>query len=363
LLIQNISIQTDLEDYTTNLKVFPGSEGILKVEGTGLSKAKWRIEELTALKKDSVKSDDNTQYFSYKVPLGISKKRLNLLVNEKSTGYSLTIKEYQEPQKLDFIVLSLDGKQYPVQSSSAQILFEETLKEPTISFLSDRIDEKTKLYGKQYITIQVSLFNNKQQLLESRTIENVVVCPGENSVRALFYPNKDCNKNPINLNNILSRKTFNLEDWSSMELTFKQVQQEYSLPVYNKKITVIFKRKYNFDLDVSFPGGLLIKRVGDPKFDPFSGVSLAVLGQFKFYKPDKIEQLYPFRLGVGFLALNAFNFSNNNVNRDLGIVALGSVFPINTGQKLSFPVHAGFGYFTNADKWFYVLGPGIQVRF
>jgi hypothetical protein len=115
-------------------------------------------------------------------------------------------------------------------------------------------------------------------------------------------------------------------------------------------------------VDVSIPGGLLVRRVGVDGFGSFSGISLAVVPQFSFYKPDRIERLRPYKIGAGILALNAFNFSDNSTNRDVGLVVLGSVFPTKTGSKLSFPLYAGFGYFLQENKFFWVLGPGIGLR-
>jgi hypothetical protein len=299
----------------------------------------------------------------YKIPLNISKRRLNLLANGKSTGFAITIKEFQEPRKFDFITLKYADKSFQLDKSENQLLYEKTLKDVVLSFSNDKIDEKSKIYGKQYISIAVNIYNNRQQLLEARVIDNLVICPGDNSPRAGYYNVKDCNNNEVSINSLLSRKTYALDDWNSIELIIKHSQNQYGAQGYTKKVLIILKRKYNFDLDVSFPGGLLIKRVGEDKIDPFGGVSLAAIGQFRFFKPDKIEVLQPYRIGVGFLALNAFNFNSGNVNRDLGIVVLGSLLPINTGSKLSFPLHAGFGYLTSANAFFYVLGPGICIRF
>ncbi|MGC8803761.1 MAG: hypothetical protein ACP5PS_08335, partial [Bacteroidales bacterium] len=82
-----------------------------------------------------------------------------------------------------------------------------------------------------------------------------------------------------------------------------------------------------------------------------------------FYQKDKIARFMPYKIGVGFLALNAFNFSNNNNARDLGIVILGSVYPTRRDTKLSFPLYIGGGYLLNTNSWFWVFGPGIRVSF
>ena len=95
----------------------------------------------------------------------------------------------------------------------------------------------------------------------------------------------------------------------------------------------------------------------------FSGVSMSVLGEFSFYKKDKINKLQPFKIGAGFLALNTFDFSNDNSSRDLGAVVLGTLSPINTDRKFTFSIYLGGGYLFSAKTMFWLIGPGISVQF
>jgi hypothetical protein len=50
------------------------------------------------------------------------------------------------------------------------------------------------------------------------------------------------------------------------------------------------------------------------------------------------------------------------VNRDVGIVVLGSLYPVQRDVKLTFPLFIGGGYYMNAQKFFYLVGPGIRLR-
>ena len=100
-----------------------------------------------------------------------------------------------------------------------------------------------------------------------------------------------------------------------------------------------------------------------PGLGNFGGVSMAVIGQFSFYKKDKIKSLYPFKIGAGFLAVNAFDFSNDKSTRDLGAVIMGTLNPINTDRKLSFSINLGGGYLLAAKTVFWLVGPGITVQF
>ncbi|MEP4599258.1 MAG: hypothetical protein ABJZ92_23835, partial [Cyclobacteriaceae bacterium] len=133
-----------------------------------------------------------------------------------------------------------------------------------------------------------------------------------------------------------------------------------------KKIQVYLKRRYNFDIDVSFPGGLLIlkKANGERDFANFSGVSFAMLAQFSFYQEGKIAKYQPYKIGAGFIAIDAFNFSENAQNRDVGLVVIGSIYPSSgANRKLTFPLYAGFGFLMKEEKFFSLIGPGIRVRF
>jgi hypothetical protein len=49
------------------------------------------------------------------------------------------------------------------------------------------------------------------------------------------------------------------------------------------------------------------------------------------------------------------------VQRDLGIVILGSVVPVRTGARLTFPLYLGGGYLLTKGTPFLLFGPGIGV--
>ena len=126
-------------------------------------------------------------------------------------------------------------------------------------------------------------------------------------------------------------------------------------------MSIFLQRYTNFDLDVAFPAGLLIKKQGED-FGSLSGISLALIAQMSFYNPKRQAKFRPYKVGIGFLEINAFNFSENNENRDVGIVLLGSIIPFQKERKLTFPLFLGGGYLLSDRKWFMLLGPGIRVR-
>ena len=99
---------------------------------------------------------------------------------------------------------------------------------------------------------------------------------------------------------------------------------------------------------------------GAGAFDNFGGISMAMIAQFSFYDPERIGKFKPYKVGGGFMALNAFNF-NENVNRDVAIVALGSLYPTRKDVKLTFPLYFGGGVWLGTGKPFILVGPGIRV--
>jgi hypothetical protein len=116
-------------------------------------------------------------------------------------------------------------------------------------------------------------------------------------------------------------------------------------------------------VDVSVPAGLFVQNLGRGEpLASLTGISFAMIAQFSFYRRNEIQKLIPFKAGVGFLAQNAFNF-NPEARRDLGIIAIASVYPIRGTNKVSFPLYGGFGYFLQENKFFALIGPGIRVSF
>ena len=85
-----------------------------------------------------------------------------------------------------------------------------------------------------------------------------------------------------------------------------------------------------------------------------------MVAQFSFYHPDKIAKLRPYRVGAGFLALDAFNFQSDK--QDLAFVLLGSIYPSSRDRKLSFPLYVGCGFQFRAQKWMLLIGPGISIK-
>jgi hypothetical protein len=229
------------------------------------------------------------------------------------------------------------------------------------------IDADEKLYGKQYLTIEITVTGGKDELIEMKTIDNIVICPDINSPRYAHYDDRDCGPDYFNLNRYLRKKTHTLDIWSRISIKVYNRMDKYSGEGFIREFDLVLRKDYSFDIEVSFPAGLITVSKPDPgeedqRFGQLTGISIAMIAQFTFYHPEKINTKRPFKIGAGFLALNTFNFSEVVENRDVGLVVLGSLYPTTKDVKLTFPLYIGGGYLLKDRKFFFLLGPGISIR-
>ena len=177
----------------------------------------------------------------------------------------------------------------------------------------------------------------------------------------MFYESKNCTAGTIDLNRYLNKKTYDLEEWSKISIEITNKKDEYGGEGYAKTIDIILQKSWRFDIDVSFPAGLLT--FGGENSGALTGISMAMVAQFSFYEKNRINRFKPYKIGVGFIALDAFNFSNNNDNRDIAMVLLGSLYPTRKDSKITFPLYIGGGYKLSKGEFFFLVGPGIRVNF
>ena len=124
---------------------------------------------------------------------------------------------------------------------------------------------------------------------------------------------------------------------------------------------IILQRFWKFDIDVSFPAGLIT--FGGENSGNLTVISMAMIARFSFYEQNKINRFKPYKVGFGFIALDAFNFaSDNDESRDIAMVVLGSLYPTRKDTKLTFPLYFGAGYGLKHERFFFLFGPGIRVR-
>jgi hypothetical protein len=252
---------------------------------------------------------------------------------------------------------------HPITQLNGPVLYDKTIPDMVFSFNANAIDESGNLYGRQYLTMDVRTVDDKGNLIDQRTVDQFVVCPGEASPRYAYYQGNDCQVGNFSLNSLLGRKTYDLDAWYRIIITVRSDARQYSTKGYSQQIELVLRRHINFDISVSFPAGLLLKSTQESGYGSFSGISLATLAQLSFYAPDRINRLRPYKVGAGFVALNAFNLSPDATGRDLGVVVIGSVTPVRPNAKLTFPLYLGGGYRLSKGDWFFLLGPGIGVSF
>lgn len=360
--IKKISILRNGGDWTSNLNIKPGEIIDLRLEGESLSKARYFFEDLEDISADTLTRSDVVANYRLKVPVNISKSSLEIYNRNKKTGHRLNVVEHQKPRPFDFIYVNYGAGPKRAETLVQPILYGETIKDLVISFDRNKIDHGDILYGRQFITIRIRIEDKNGTLIETRTLGNFEICPGEASPRHAFYREAGCRLDDILINSYLSRKTHSLDEWSKIELTIETQDGKYGGEGYNQRIVIYRKRAITYDLDVSFPAGLITRRIGsDERLSGFGGISLALIAQFNFFKEGEIQKMLPFKVGGGVLAQNAFNF-RDEAERDLGLVVLGSFHPLRKG-RYSFPLYLGAGYFLQADQFFFLVGPGIQVNF
>jgi hypothetical protein len=360
--IYKLSLLKGGKNWTEDRTVKPGETIDVKIEGVGLDMARFYFEDMEDISSDSLIRNDRVTYFRLKVPINNRKNSIQIYNNNKPTGYSLSVVEHQKPRILDFVYLNYGETEKQITHLNQPIFYNKTIRDVVISFDELKIDEGGVLYGKQFLEIEVRVIGTRDELIEMQKVDFIEVCPGDNSPRHAFYSGNSCNKSDIRLNAILNRKTHSLDEWSKIEVTIRHKKDRYGGDGYSQKILIVMQQRVTFDVDLSFPAGLLIKKIGDNSLPGLSGISLAMIAQFSFYEKDKIRRFKPYKIGAGFLAQNAFNF-NPDANRDLGLIVIGSVYPTRKEAKLSFPLYGGFGYFLNESKFFYLIGPGIRVNF
>lgn len=360
--INKISILRNGGIWSDNLQVKPGEIVDIRIEGDALETARFFVEDLEDLSSDTLIRNEKVANYRLRVPLNIRKKQLSVFNFNKNTGFVLSVVEHQIPKQLDFVYVDYGDGERAVTSIHQPVFYNHTIRDIVLSFDEFAIDDLSHLYGKQFLEVAIRFLGPNDELIEMHTVDFLEICPGDNSPRFPFYATSSCRKSSFSVNALFSKKTHALEDWSKIEMQIQHKKTQYAQEGYSHKMIFVLQKRFTFDVDLSFPAGLLIQRVGDRNLPVLGGVSLAMIAQFSFYDKDKMRRLKPFKLGAGFLAQNAFNF-NPEADRDLGIVAIASVFTTRKDRKLSFPMYAGFGYFIYEDRFFYLVGPGIRLSF
>ena len=356
--IKNIQLLREGMDWTTNLSVHPGETVELRMEGESLQKASFEFEGVNNITLDTLIHNEYVTTYVLNIPIDIYSRTIPIYNHGEKTGFELKVQEYRRPREFDYITIGGNGFKRQVNTIGNTILTPEVIQYLTLKFDNNKIDSEGELYGQQHLNITVTLRGRNNELLEIKEFEDIVVCPGPFSPRDGFYRG-NCSSNVINVNNYLNKKTYDIESWSKITVEISNDKNIYDGAGFKETIEIIYEKYWRFDIEVSFPAGLVT--YGSESAGNLTGISMAMIAQFSFYQKNRINRLQPFKVGAGFLALDAFNFSENDDNRDLAIVILGSLYPTRKDKKLTFPLYFGGGYKLNAEEFFFLIGPGIRI--
>lgn len=360
--VNKISILREGQDWKEGRDIFPGEQVSVRLEGTALYKAEFQFEGLTEVQLDSSVNRENVREYEINIPIDIKDRFINILNNQAPSGQRLRVREFKSSRPFDFIRLGYGEETYEVEPIDKLIFASNSIDDIVIDFDYDRLDQDV-FHGPQQLNITVEIRDRKNQLVEQKTIPRIKACPSDASPRHAFYSRQNCFNGSVSLNRYLRKKIYDLDSWSTIRVTFEHDEGFFGKKGLRRNVEFVLFRSMTFDIDVSFPAGLITKRLGEEGFGNLGGISMAMIAQFSFYHENKVAKAKPFKFGAGFLAFNAFNFSENS-SRDVGLVGLASLYPIRTkySSRLSFPLYMGGGYFLSEQKWFVLLGPGIRVR-
>ena len=364
--LEKVSLLRPGQDWNSSLTVFPGETLEVKLEGEGLEKAKFTFGEgrYTAT-LDTTRISDYARYYTLEVPLGINETRMALTMNGKPTRFDLLVREHQRAHDLNFVQVDYGEGNYNLmaQRFDKPATHEGEVRDVTVSFRRHMLDDdEGGLHGIQNLSIEVRVTGPDKRLIEIREINDIKVVPSPISPRYSFYDKSKATEGVIRLNDYLANKTYDWKPWTQVEITVKH--KDGTPGGQTRKITLIPSQSMQLQLEVSFPAGLYTKKFNEAGLGTLSGISTAALVQASFYQPNRINKMSPWKVGGGFLALNALSsLTDGNDDKDLGVLGMVSFYPINSDSKVKFPLHAGLGYLFKSNTLFVVIGPGVQVNF
>ncbi len=358
-MIQEIAMMREGGDWTDNLSVYPGETIELRIRGNGLSISEF---DFTPCKqeRDTTRISDRIVFYTITVPRDIDRRKVSVFFNDDITQYDLRIREYKRPAPFGFVTIDFGAGRMLLtdEDMDKPIFYRETIEDITLYFDRSKIDVQDRFFGIQELEIEVRILSQNNKLIDIQTIRNVVICPDSSSPRHTFYDGNDCDRASLSLNAHLVRKTFTLDAFDQVLIEVRHASGNGP----SERVHIYAERRYNFDVDFSFPAGLLAVDANDLSVGNFIGVSAAIMAQFKFYSKRRFGQPSPFQIGAGFLALNAFNFAED-AQRDLGLVILASIVPVRNRSSFSLPIYIGGGYFFEGQRFLFLFGPGLQIRF
>lgn len=366
--IEKVSILRPGKDWTESPIVYPGEEIELKVQGKGLASSLIRFADgKYPAQPDTIRKNNQVRFFTLSIPATIKERSVPISLNHNTTSFELLVNEYQRPRPLDFITINYGNGEHPLTSETfyKPALYHGEIGDIVITSHNDKIDSDDEFYGVQYVDVELRLWDKNNRQIELRNISNVKLVPDKSSIRHLSYNHENESAHVLRINDILVNKTYDLRPWSKVEITVQHHKERYGGQGYEAKAIIYRSDNFAVDIEVSFPAGLLVVPIGSSsEVSSLTGLSVASMANFTFYKKGKIKKEQPLRLGLGFIALNAINsIASSTDESDIGAVALASFQPLHSDSKINFPLYAGFGYLFKSENLFLLIGPGIKFTF
>lgn len=362
--VDKVQVMRNGKDWEDDAVVHPGETVHVRLEGQSLDQAKFGFGELAHVADVRDQSTENVFECGLRIPLEVSRSNIPVLDHDHATGRTLQVREFSKAHPFDYVSIDCGDGPVPLTSITGPQLCGHPIRDVVVRFDPGHLDSDAILYGKQYLKVDIKVSGPSGNLLDFGTVSDVVVCPDSRSKRSRYYDRSDCKGDPMSLNEKLATiNTWDLPGWSKISLTFSNPEGHHDPAQPPRKVDIYRQERTKFDVDVSFPLGLLVHKFGEGGWGSFSGLSMAMMAKLGFYESGSINKREPWELAAGFIAVDAFDLSRSASDRDLAVVGLATLNPVNPDRKLSFPIYFGGGYLVSSHNWFWLLGPGISVQF
>lgn len=350
------------KDWSEDLSLKPGDEFDLRVTGQSLGQAVFTLKDLPGVGDPVIKEQGMVlSWNELQIPLNISQRELALTRNGERTGYALTIKEYQVPRNLDFVIVKVSNDSSVLTKLQPTLILPQGEKDLQISFRRDSIDQGDDLHGLQYLDVIYEVWDKENRMLAKRRTRQVVICPGKSSPRHAAYDRSECFDGTLSLNDLMDTPLYELPGWAQVRVTIAHQADKYQQEVRRIPFTVVLKKTIELGLEFSTPVGVIMNRFGSGQNETLNTLNFAAMLQIGLYQDGAINQLQPIQLGVGLMAVDVFPF-NGESERDLMLGSFLTFYPIDSKQRWNVPLYLGGGYLLGRGSGFFFLGPGLSVR-
>jgi hypothetical protein len=173
--ISTISVLHRGGDWGGNTTISPGETVDVRLEGESLLKGRYHFDGGNIIPSDSSTRSEKVLIYRVQVPLSSVRKRIAIFDGSTATEFGLNVKEAQRPHPLNFVQVNYGNGPHPVTQFNGPILYDKTIPDVVFSFNTNAIDESGNLYGRQYLTMDVRTVDDKGNLIDQRSVDQLVV--------------------------------------------------------------------------------------------------------------------------------------------------------------------------------------------